>query len=136
MVCTWNLLQTNEVWTMVPAQDALLPASVGCELVIGESAEEASRHNCGLMMYWNGRLIESYKRVGHFMENEFSTKGVLAVVNADFLVPNSNKQSFKVQNTWSSNFGTSWKNNLNCSIHLRDCTPLPCDACCLWESVR
>eukprot|EP00241_Pyramimonas_parkeae_P003895 CAMPEP_0114243258 /NCGR_PEP_ID=MMETSP0058-20121206/10685_1 /TAXON_ID=36894 /ORGANISM="Pyramimonas parkeae, CCMP726" /LENGTH=679 /DNA_ID=CAMNT_0001356069 /DNA_START=171 /DNA_END=2207 /DNA_ORIENTATION=- len=87
--------KTNEVWTMVPAQDALLPASVGCELVIGESAEEASRHNCGLMMYWNGRLIESYKRVGHFMENEFSTKGVLAVVNADFLVPNSNKQSFK-----------------------------------------
>eukprot|EP00241_Pyramimonas_parkeae_P001361 CAMPEP_0114257892 /NCGR_PEP_ID=MMETSP0058-20121206/18992_1 /TAXON_ID=36894 /ORGANISM="Pyramimonas parkeae, CCMP726" /LENGTH=579 /DNA_ID=CAMNT_0001372683 /DNA_START=113 /DNA_END=1852 /DNA_ORIENTATION=- len=87
--------ETNAEWTMVPAQDPSLPPRRGCKLVIGGSAEEASRRNCGLMIYWNGRLIESYKREDIMARNEFSTKGVLAVVNADFLVPKSTKQEFK-----------------------------------------
>ncbi|VAI78559.1 unnamed protein product [Triticum turgidum subsp. durum] len=39
------------------------------ELTIGMSKVEWERTNCGVFLYWRGRLIESYKRVGGQMHN-------------------------------------------------------------------
>ena len=44
-----------------------------------------------------GRLILRYERVGNFTKADYSRRGVVGVVSADFLETNNNKQAFEVR---------------------------------------
>ena len=48
----------------------------------------------GVMMYHNNRLIRPYVRVGIQLEANTKGIGVLGIVDANFLIPTHNKQSF------------------------------------------
>ncbi|KAK3278407.1 hypothetical protein CYMTET_13658 [Cymbomonas tetramitiformis] len=91
-----------------------------CAITFGESAEEAANKNAGLMVYWRGRLIKCYDRVGTLSSSECSTKGVLGVVKADFLTPISTKQDWQEDATgvkdefhrWVKQMVNSYRDNV------------------------
>uniref|UniRef100_A0A0A9DMR8 CW-type domain-containing protein n=1 Tax=Arundo donax TaxID=35708 RepID=A0A0A9DMR8_ARUDO len=98
-------------------------------LTLGRSKVEWDRMNCGIFLYWHGRLIESYKRVGGQKHSADMGRGVIGVAditnlidveNGSSLVHNS-KQEFldceiyvkleewlgrKVDEYWDTNFDT------------------------------
>lgn len=51
------------------------------ELTLGISQEERDRGNCGIFLYWHGRLIEAYKRVGGMVHNADVGRGVIGVID-------------------------------------------------------
>ncbi|KAM0863097.1 hypothetical protein ACQ4PT_044814 [Festuca glaucescens] len=53
-------------------------------LTLGRSDVEWGRVNCGVFLYWHGRLIESYKRVGGQKHNAVTGRGIIGV--ADLIV--------------------------------------------------
>ncbi|KAI5066878.1 hypothetical protein GOP47_0017406 [Adiantum capillus-veneris] len=51
------------------------------KLTLGFSQEERARGNCGIFLYWHGRLIEAYKRVGGMIHNADVGLGVIGVMD-------------------------------------------------------
>ncbi|XP_044959493.1 MORC family CW-type zinc finger protein 3-like [Hordeum vulgare subsp. vulgare] len=64
------------------------------ELTIGMSKLEWERTNCGVFLYWRGRLIESYKRVGGQMHNADTGRGVIGVADITELVDDEDGNSW------------------------------------------
>lgn len=64
------------------------------ELTIGMSKVEWERTNCGVFLYWRGRLIESYKRVGGQMHNADTGRGVIGVADITELVDDEDGNSW------------------------------------------
>ncbi|MCL7046277.1 hypothetical protein MKW94_018625, partial [Papaver nudicaule] len=51
------------------------------QLILGHCQQEWERLNSGIFLYWHGRLIEAYKRVGGMVQNPEKIRGVIGVAN-------------------------------------------------------
>ncbi|OVA16349.1 zinc finger protein [Macleaya cordata] len=60
------------------------------QLTLGRCQREWERMNCGIFLYWHGRLIEAYKRVGGMVHNSDMGRGVIGVVDVTNLMSNGN----------------------------------------------
>ncbi|MED6174653.1 hypothetical protein PIB30_071080 [Stylosanthes scabra] len=97
------------------------------ELTLGYSELEWEQGNCGIFLYWHGRLIEAYKRVGGMIHSADVGRGVIGVTDVTNLMDDkdgrvwvhNNKQGFqdcesyalleqwlaeKVDEYWDNNF--------------------------------
>ncbi|XP_058070305.1 uncharacterized protein LOC131219258 isoform X2 [Magnolia sinica] len=72
-------------------------------LILGYSQIEWERVNCGIFLYWHGRLIEAYKRVGGMVHNADMGRGIIGVIDVTDIMNDrngrvwvhSNKQGFQ-----------------------------------------
>ncbi|CAL5048730.1 unnamed protein product [Urochloa decumbens] len=72
-------------------------------LTLGMSKIEFERMNCGIFLYWHGRLIEPYKRVGGQKHSADTGRGLIGVADITDLIDEedghswvlNNKQGFK-----------------------------------------
>ncbi|XP_020103048.1 MORC family CW-type zinc finger protein 4-like isoform X2 [Ananas comosus] len=60
------------------------------QLTLGRSNIEWQRMNCGIFLYWHGRLIEAYKRVGGQIHNADMGRGVIGVIDVTNLMDDEN----------------------------------------------
>ncbi|KAM7523934.1 hypothetical protein LguiA_013836 [Lonicera macranthoides] len=73
------------------------------QLTLGRCQLEWEQANCGIFLYWHGRLIEAYKRVGSMIHNGDKSHGIIGVVDVTELMNDgngrvwvhSNKQGFQ-----------------------------------------
>ncbi|XP_057869324.1 uncharacterized protein LOC131076262 isoform X2 [Cryptomeria japonica] len=65
-------------------RDVILEKNV--ELTLGRSQVEKERGNCGMFLYWHGRLIEAYKRVGGMVQSADMGRGVIGVIDVTDLM--------------------------------------------------
>ncbi|KAI3903636.1 hypothetical protein MKW98_032290 [Papaver atlanticum] len=72
------------------------------QLILGHSQQEWERMNSGIFLYWHGRLIEAYKRVGGMIQHPENSRGVIGVVDVtdvmhvgDRDMVNNTKQTFQ-----------------------------------------
>ncbi|CAI9775887.1 unnamed protein product [Fraxinus pennsylvanica] len=56
------------------------------QLTLGRSQLEWEQANCGMFLYWHGRLIEAYKRVGSMVHNGDNGRGIIGVVDVTDLI--------------------------------------------------
>ncbi|RDX61065.1 MORC family CW-type zinc finger protein 3, partial [Mucuna pruriens] len=78
----------NFLTQTVIATDEILGIPV--ELILGFSQLEWERANCGIFLYWHGRLIEAYKRVGGMIHNADVGRGVIGVIDVTNLMDGQN----------------------------------------------
>uniref|UniRef100_A0ACD5WTM1 Uncharacterized protein n=2 Tax=Avena sativa TaxID=4498 RepID=A0ACD5WTM1_AVESA len=64
------------------------------QLTLGRSTVEFDRTNCGVFLYWHGRLIESYKRVGGQKHNADTGRGVIGVADITELIDDEDGNSW------------------------------------------
>uniref|UniRef100_J3MFY0 CW-type domain-containing protein n=1 Tax=Oryza brachyantha TaxID=4533 RepID=J3MFY0_ORYBR len=64
------------------------------QLTLGRSNVEWDRRNCGIFLYWHGRLIESYKRVGGQKHNSDMGRGVIGVADITDLIDDEDGNSW------------------------------------------
>ncbi|KQK17640.1 hypothetical protein BRADI_1g35820v3 [Brachypodium distachyon] len=64
------------------------------QLTLGRSNVEWGRMNCGVFLYWHGRLIESYKRVGGQKHNADMGRGVIGVADITELIDDEDGNSW------------------------------------------
>uniref|UniRef100_A0A0E0LDL2 CW-type domain-containing protein n=1 Tax=Oryza punctata TaxID=4537 RepID=A0A0E0LDL2_ORYPU len=64
------------------------------QLTLGRSNVEWDRMNCGVFLYWHGRLIESYKRVGGQKHNADMGRGVIGVADITDLIDDEDGNSW------------------------------------------
>ncbi|XP_016466160.2 uncharacterized protein LOC107788929 isoform X1 [Nicotiana tabacum] len=60
------------------------------QLTLGCSQLEWEEANSGMFLYWHGRLIEAYKRVGSMMHNGDNGRGVIGVIDVTNLMAEDN----------------------------------------------
>ncbi|KAL0322950.1 UNVERIFIED_CONTAM: MORC family CW-type zinc finger protein 4 [Sesamum angustifolium] len=60
------------------------------QLTLGLSQLEWEQANCGMFLYWHGRLIEAYKRVGSMIHNGDCGRGIIGVIDVTDLMDDSN----------------------------------------------
>ncbi|MCD7463595.1 hypothetical protein HAX54_050906 [Datura stramonium] len=60
------------------------------QLTLGCSQLEWEEANCGMFLYWHGRLIEAYKRVGSMIHNGDKGRGVIGVIDVTSLMADDN----------------------------------------------
>lgn len=73
------------------------------QLTLGRCQIEWDEANSGIFLYWHGRLIEAYKRVGGMIHSADMGRGVIGVIDVTELMDNgnggvwvhSNKQGFQ-----------------------------------------
>ncbi|KAK3223120.1 hypothetical protein Dsin_010145 [Dipteronia sinensis] len=73
------------------------------QLTLGRCQLEWEHMNCGIFLYWHGRLIEAYKRVGGMIHNGDIGRGVIGVIDVTDLMDgvngrvwvHNNKQGFQ-----------------------------------------
>ncbi|KAH9662229.1 hypothetical protein KPL70_019304 [Citrus sinensis] len=66
-------------------------------LTLGRCQLEWEQMNCGIFLYWHGRLIEAYKRVGGMIHNGDTGRGVIGVIDDEgngLVWVHNNKQGF------------------------------------------
>ncbi|KAG2612916.1 hypothetical protein PVAP13_4KG321600 [Panicum virgatum] len=63
-------------------------------LTLGRSKVEWDRTNCGIFLYWHGRLIESYKRVGGQKHSADVGRGVIGVADITNLIDDGDDNSW------------------------------------------
>ncbi|KAK1432479.1 hypothetical protein QVD17_09376 [Tagetes erecta] len=51
------------------------------QLILGHSQLDLEQGNCGIFLYWHGRLIEAYKRVGTMIHNGEKSHGIIGVID-------------------------------------------------------
>ncbi|KAL8251542.1 hypothetical protein R6Q59_035235 [Mikania micrantha] len=51
------------------------------QLILGHSQLDLEQGNCGIFLYWHGRLIEAYKRVGTMIHNGEKSHGIVGVID-------------------------------------------------------
>ncbi|MFS7928338.1 putative morc, S5 domain 2 protein [Helianthus anomalus] len=51
------------------------------QLILGHSQLGLEQGNCGIFLYWHGRLIEAYKRVGSMILNGENSHGLVGVID-------------------------------------------------------
>ncbi|KAL5652262.1 hypothetical protein ACJX0J_037720, partial [Zea mays] len=67
-------------------------------LTLGRSKVEWDRTNCGIFLYWHGRLIESYKRVGGQKHSTDMGRGVIGVADITNLIDDEDGNSWVLNN--------------------------------------
>ncbi|XP_027361531.1 MORC family CW-type zinc finger protein 3-like isoform X2 [Abrus precatorius] len=125
------------------------------ELILGFSQLEWERANCGIFLYWHGRLIEAYKRVGGMIHNADAGRGVIGVMDVTNLMDDqdgcvwvhNNKQGFqdceiyacleqwlggKADEYWDIYFD-SLKLDKDYCVYKPDCEWVQCDKCRKWR---
>ncbi|XP_068653459.1 uncharacterized protein [Aristolochia californica] len=125
------------------------------ELTLGYSQLEWQRVNSGIFLYWHGRLIEGYRRVGGMIYNADMGRGVIGVIdvtdltddkNGNFMVLN-NKQGFqdselyaKLKEWLGNRSDEYWDNNFDklylskgTANHKPDHEWVQCDKCRKWR---
>ncbi|XP_020226155.1 MORC family CW-type zinc finger protein 3 [Cajanus cajan] len=125
------------------------------QLILGFSQLEWEQANCGIFLYWHGRLIEAYKRVGGMIHNADVGRGVIGVVDVTTLMDgqdghvwvHNNKQGFqdcepyacleewlgrKADEFWDNNFDSLKLDKDNC-VFKPDCEWVQCDKCRKWR---
>ncbi|XP_042005568.1 ATPase MORC2-like [Salvia splendens] len=73
------------------------------QLTLGRSQLEWEQANSGIFLYWHGRLIEAYKRVGSMIHNGDCGRGIIGVADVTKIMDDengcvwvhSNKQGFQ-----------------------------------------
>lgn len=68
------------------------------QLTLGRNQLEWERVNCGIFLYWHGRLIEAYKRVGGTIYNADMGRGVIGVVDVTNIMDYSDGESWVLNN--------------------------------------
>ncbi|KAL6603819.1 hypothetical protein ACP70R_044180 [Stipagrostis hirtigluma subsp. patula] len=68
------------------------------QLTLGRSKVEWDRMNCGIFLYWHGRLIEPYKRVGGQKHNADMGRGVIGVADITALIDDEDGNSWVLNN--------------------------------------
>ncbi|KAJ6332706.1 hypothetical protein OIU76_025723 [Salix suchowensis] len=124
-------------------------------LTLGRSQLEFEHANCGIFLYWHGRLIEAYKRVGGMIHNGDWGRGVIGVIDVTDLMNEGNgrvgvlntKQSFldcepyaqleawlgeKADEYWTDNF-EKLKLKKGGSLYKPDHEWVQCDKCRKWR---
>ncbi|XP_050229380.2 uncharacterized protein LOC126678530, partial [Mercurialis annua] len=126
-------------------------------LTLGRSQLEYEQANCGIFLYWHGRLIEAYKRAGGMVHGE-AGRGVIGVIDVTDLMDNgtgrvwvhSNKQGFQdcepyvlLENWLGKKVDEYCDKNLD-PVQLKKCGVLykpdhewvQCDKCRKWRMLR
>ncbi|GKV21865.1 hypothetical protein SLEP1_g31802 [Rubroshorea leprosula] len=124
-------------------------------LTLGFCQLEWEQANCGIFLYWHGRLIEAYKRVGGMIHNGEIGRGVIGVVDVTDLMNagngrvwvHNNKQGFqdceayaqlelwlgrKVDEYWDQNFD-KLQLTKNAAVYKPDHEWVQCDKCRKWR---
>ncbi|PNY06830.1 MORC family CW-type zinc finger protein 3 [Trifolium pratense] len=125
------------------------------ELTLGFSQIEWEQASCGVFLYWHGRLIEAYKRVGGMIHSADVGRGVIGVMDVTNLMDDqngrvwvhNNKQGFqdceayacleqwlgkKVDDYWDNNFDSLDLDTDNC-VYKPDRDWVQCDKCRKWR---
>ncbi|KAG0605194.1 hypothetical protein M758_9G038700 [Ceratodon purpureus] len=92
-------------------------------LTLGKREVEFNRANCGIFLYWHGRLIEAYRRVGAMVHSADIGRGIIGVMDVTHIMDFgdgkvgvlNNKQGFtdsdrflKLEKWLEKTFGTYW----------------------------
>ncbi|KAF7829080.1 MORC family CW-type zinc finger protein 4-like isoform X1 [Senna tora] len=124
-------------------------------LTLGFSQLEWEQANSGIFLYWHGRLIEAYKRVGGMVHNADVCRGVIGVIDVTDLMDDgdgrvwvhNNKQGFqdceayahlelwlgkKADEYWDNNFDSLKLDKDNC-LYKPDLEWVQCDKCRKWR---
>ncbi|KAK8455808.1 hypothetical protein SEVIR_4G222800v4 [Setaria viridis] len=124
-------------------------------LTLGRSKVEWDRTNCGIFLYWHGRLIESYKRVGGQKHSADVGRGVIGVADITNLIDDedgnswvlNSKQGFqdceiyakleewlgrKVDEYWDTKFDNLEVRKRD-EHHKPDCDWVQCCSCRKWR---
>ncbi len=67
------------------------------DIVMGfqrKNQKDLAAPNYGLLLYHNNRLIRAFEKMGYQKHSVEKGRGVVAVVEADYLEPTHNKQDF------------------------------------------
>ncbi|KAJ4844719.1 hypothetical protein Tsubulata_007711 [Turnera subulata] len=64
------------------------------KLTLGRSQIEWEHMNGGIFLYWHGRLIEAYKRVGGMVHNGDAGRGVIGVIDVTDLMNDENGRAW------------------------------------------
>lgn len=124
------------------------------QLTLGRSQLEWEQRNCGIFLYWHGRLIEAYKRVGGMAHNADMGRGVIGVIDVTDLMNDgkrvlvhNNKQGFqdceayaKLEDWLGHRADEYWDNNFD-KIQVKktsagyepDYEWVQCDKCRKWR---
>ncbi|KAL5707255.1 hypothetical protein ACHQM5_025324 [Ranunculus cassubicifolius] len=124
------------------------------ELTLGRSQLEWEQMNCGIFLYWHGRLIEAYKRVGGMVHNADMGRGVIGVIDVSDLMNDGKrvwvqhtKQAFedcevydKLEEWLGQKTDEYWDNNFD-RIQVKKSGPgyqpdyewVQCDKCRKWR---
>ncbi|XP_071710948.1 uncharacterized protein [Rutidosis leptorrhynchoides] len=62
------------------------------QLVLGQSQTDLELGNCGIFLFWHGRLIEAYKRVGTMVYNGPQSHGVIGVIDVTNIMDDDSGQ--------------------------------------------
>ncbi|XP_024389114.1 uncharacterized protein [Physcomitrium patens] len=105
-----------------PIKNKLIP------LTLGKLQIEYDRGNCGIFLYWHGRLIEAYKRVGDMVHSADIGRGIIGIMDVTDIMDFgdgkvgvlNNKQGFtdsdrfsKLEKWLDKTFGEYWDNNFD-----------------------
>ncbi|KAF8405599.1 hypothetical protein HHK36_010506 [Tetracentron sinense] len=125
------------------------------QLTLGRCQLEWEQMNCGIFLYWHGRLIEAYKRVGGMVHNADMGRGVIGVIDVTDVMNDgnghvwvhSNKQGFqdceayaKLEEWLGNRSDEYWDKNFD-MLHLKKGNALykpdhewvQCDKCRKWR---
>ncbi|KAJ9146834.1 hypothetical protein P3X46_029056 [Hevea brasiliensis] len=127
-------------------------------LTLGRCQLEWEQANCGMFLYWHGRLIEAYKRVGGMVHNGDVGRGVIGVIDVTDLMDDvngrvwvhNNKQGFqdcepyalleewlgkKADEYWDKNFDTVLLKKGG-FLYKPDHEWVQCDKCRKWRMLN
>ncbi|KAL5550854.1 hypothetical protein UlMin_001030 [Ulmus minor] len=125
------------------------------QLTLGRCQLEWEQANCGVFLYWHGRLIEAYKRVGGMIHNADFGRGVIGVIDVTDIIDDANgrvwvhnnKQGFQdcepyahLESWLGCKVDEYWDNNFDgLKLEKRDILTKPdhewvqCDKCRKWR---
>ncbi|KAL2905949.1 MORC family CW-type zinc finger protein 3 [Bienertia sinuspersici] len=124
----------------------------GSLLTLGRSQVEWDEANCGIFLYWHGRLIEAYKRVGGMIHSADMGRGVIGVIDVTEVMDDwvhNNKQGFqdcepyacleqwlgkKADEYWDANFDAVQLKKRN-ARYKPDNELVQCDKCRKWRTL-
>ncbi|MCO5602330.1 hypothetical protein L7F22_056460 [Adiantum nelumboides] len=126
------------------------------ELTLGRSQAERDVGNCGIFLYWHGRLIEAYKRVGAMLHTPDVGRGVIGVIDVTDVLRSedgvgvlNNKQGFQdcvafaqLEEWLASKFDYYWDENFDRlavgkkdenAVYTPDHSWVQCNRCLKWR---
>lgn len=125
------------------------------ELILGQSQLDLEQGNCGIFLYWHGRLIEAYKRVGSMVHNGEKSHGIIGVIDVTNVMDDgsgrvwvhNNKQGFvdcepyALLEDWLSKKADDYLDNNIDKVHVKKGGPrhkpdhewVQCNKCRKWR---